>query len=453
MKSTTLAGKTSRQELGDDLILRRSTQADAQALSDFNARIHGSEDTGEPNPWISAWTRDLLEKPHPTFQANDFTIVEDTRSGEIVSSLSLISQTWSYEGIEFKVGRPELVGTLPEYRERGLVRAQFELIHQWSAERGELIQAITGIPYYYRLFGYEMAMNLGGGRAGFLPHIPKLGKGETEPYRLRPANGEDIDFIAGLYRQASRRSLISCMRDEALWRYEIEGRHPQNANRSELRLIETQQGEAVGYLAHPPYRWGGLLAATAYEILPAFSWTAVTPSVIRYLQITGESYQPELGEQPPFGSFGFWLGSEHPVYALFLDKLPRLRQPYAWYLRVPDLPAFIRRIAPVLESRLANSLSMAGYSGELKLSFYKTGLRIKFEEGRLSETAGWKPTPHGHSGEAAFPGLTFTQLLFGYRTFQELQYAFPDCLSNENAASTLLEALFPKRASDVWPVA
>jgi hypothetical protein len=45
MRSTTLAGKTSRQELGDDLILRRSTQADAQALSDFNARIHGSEDT------------------------------------------------------------------------------------------------------------------------------------------------------------------------------------------------------------------------------------------------------------------------------------------------------------------------------------------------------------------------------------------------------------------------
>ena len=36
------------------------------------------------------------------------------------------------------VGRPEAVGTRPEYRRRGLVRAQFEVIHAWSAERGEL---------------------------------------------------------------------------------------------------------------------------------------------------------------------------------------------------------------------------------------------------------------------------------------------------------------------------
>jgi hypothetical protein len=36
--------------------------------------------------------------------------------------MNLISQIWAYEGIPFGVGRPELVGTLPEYRNRGLVR-------------------------------------------------------------------------------------------------------------------------------------------------------------------------------------------------------------------------------------------------------------------------------------------------------------------------------------------
>ncbi len=34
------------------------------------------------------------------------------------------------KGFPFGVGRPELVGTLPEYRNRGLVRAQFEEVHQ-----------------------------------------------------------------------------------------------------------------------------------------------------------------------------------------------------------------------------------------------------------------------------------------------------------------------------------
>ncbi len=99
--------------------------------------------------------------------------------------MNLIPQTWTYAGIPFKVGRPELVGTLPEYRNRGLVRRQFDIIHQWSAEQGEKVQVITGIPYYYRLFGYEMAMNLGGGRAGFPTHIPRLKEGEAEPYHIR----------------------------------------------------------------------------------------------------------------------------------------------------------------------------------------------------------------------------------------------------------------------------
>ena len=123
---------------------------------------------------------------HPACGADDFTIVEEASTGAIISSMVLISQTWTYDGIAFGVGRPELVGTAPAYRRRGLVRRQFEVLHQWSAERHERLQAITGIPWYYRQFGYEMALNLGGGRVGYRPHIPCLKDGETEPYRVRP---------------------------------------------------------------------------------------------------------------------------------------------------------------------------------------------------------------------------------------------------------------------------
>ncbi|MGW8249740.1 MAG: GNAT family N-acetyltransferase, partial [Anaerolineales bacterium] len=148
------------RDLGQGLLLRRSTAVDAEALVEFNASLHSDDGPEQPDERVAAWTRDLLTRPHPSFGVGDFTIVEDSSTGKIVSSLNIIPQTWSYDGIEFKVGRPELVGTRPEYRNRGLVRAQFETVHRWSAERGELLQAITGIPYYYRLFGYEMALNL-----------------------------------------------------------------------------------------------------------------------------------------------------------------------------------------------------------------------------------------------------------------------------------------------------
>jgi hypothetical protein len=163
--------QTILRDLGDGLVLRRSTPQDAVALAEFNRSIH--TDNEPDGQCIAAWTRDLLTRPHPTFHPNDFTIVEEAATGRIVSTMNSISQTWSYEGIKFGVGRPELVGTLPEFRNRGLVRVQFDEVHRWSAERDEIVQAITGIPFYYRQFGYEMALDLDGRRFGYEYQVPK----------------------------------------------------------------------------------------------------------------------------------------------------------------------------------------------------------------------------------------------------------------------------------------
>jgi hypothetical protein len=117
-------------DLGNGLILRRSQPQDADALANFNAAIQSDEGPDKPDLRVGAWAHDLLARPHPTFHPDDFTIVEEATTGRIVSSMNLISQTWTYAGIPFKVGRPELVSTLPEYRNRGLVRLQFDVIHR-----------------------------------------------------------------------------------------------------------------------------------------------------------------------------------------------------------------------------------------------------------------------------------------------------------------------------------
>jgi len=173
---------------------------------------------------------------------------------------------------------------------------------------------------------------------------------------------------------------VSCVRDEGLWQYELSGRDVQNVNHSVIQIIESKTDSAVGYVVHPPYRWGAMMPVTSYEIKPGLSWASITPTVIRYLQSMGEEYPTEDGKDKDFEAFGFWLGSEHPVYEVIPDKLPRVRAPYAWYLRVPDLPLFIRHIAAELEARL-NASPMIGHSGELKLTFYESGLRFVIEAG------------------------------------------------------------------------
>lgn len=437
------------RNLGDGLVLRQATPDDTEKLVAFQSEVHRDPDGDQPEIYVGEWVRDLMERPHPTFQPGDFTLVEDTATGEVVSSLCLISQTWSYGGVEFGVGRPELVGTHPDYRRRGLIRAQMEVVHRWSAERGELAQAITGIPWYYRQFGYEMALTLGGSRAGYRPHVPEVKEGEEPQYRLRPAEEADLPVIARAYSQGNQRYPVACVRDAALWRSELTGKSEKNVNRRELALIETATGEPAGFVAHSPRVWKGRIGIQRYELLPGASWLKATAAVVRYLWAWGEAWAEQSSGQAP-KTFSFWLGAEHPAYVVFRWNLPQQNKPYAWYLRVPDLPGFVRHVAPVLEQRLAGSI-MAGHTGELKISFFRSGLRLGFDKGRLRQVEPWQSATT-EEGQAVFPDLTFLQLLFGYRSLEELDDAFADCGVREIGARVLLEALFPKQPSDVWPI-
>jgi len=124
--------------------------------------------------------------------------------------------------------------------------------------------------------------------------------------------------------------------------------------------------------------------------------------------------------------------------------------PYAWYVRVADLPGFLTHITPVLEQRLAVS-EMAGYSGELKLDFYRGGLKLTFERGKLNTVEDWPVPLYEGGAQGGFPPLLFLQVVFGYRTLDELRQSYLDMWVN-NEGRVLLSILFPARPSHVLPL-
>jgi hypothetical protein len=448
------------KDLGDGLTLRWATKDDTEALVDFNVQVH-SDNPEEPDTWLGHWVRDLMNGEHPTTKAEDFTVVVDERAGgKIVSSLNLISQTWSFDGVEFPVGRPELVGTDPAYRRRSLVRKQFEAIHAKSAVRGEMVQAITGIPWYYRLFGYEMAVDLDGHRQYRLKRSPESKKVEEEPYRLRLATEADISFMQPLYEAQQTRSMISRVRDESLWQYEMAEAHRESPYGRHLYVVDASTGSATDAstdsadevswhpVAYVEYKqFNQIFAVREFGVTPGHSWRAVGLFLLRHLQREAVRLDDILPK--PVETIFFYLGDGHLLYEALLRELQKTRNPYAWYIRVPDLPRFMRHITPVLEARLADSV-MAGHSGTTKLNFYTSHMTLVFADGKLTEIGTYEPKRFAQ-GDAAFPDLTFLQLLFGYRSFEELDYAFADCFANEETA-VLLPSLFPKRYSDVTPL-
>jgi hypothetical protein len=430
--------------------MRRSTRADGDRLSRFYRSVFTP--TENPNDeTVMHYIQEMLNGQHPTFQEGDFTFIEDTRTGQIVSAMNLISQTWTYGGIPILAGRPEMVATDKEYRNQGLVRAQFEVVHQWSRQRGEMILGITGIPFYYRLFGYEMCVEMEGGRTGTPDGLPELSQHQLDSYRVRIADETDIPFLAGLYQRGCERLLVACPRDEFLWRFELLTRSRKTEDYRVVCIIETLQGEPLGFFLHlpglgPDYLDVNALLSTWFELKPGVSYLDVTPVVLQHLLKTGRQYAAEKGTI--CSAVGLFLQNNHPAYQVVEHSLPRKTEPYAWYIRIPDLPAFLRKVAPVLEKRLQDSFC-SGHTGEVQLTFYRSKLSLSFNQGRL-EMVEQQPFSGDENCQAGFPGLSFLQLIFGYRTLDELEYMFPDCWVKDELRP-LLRAIFPRCPSSIWP--
>jgi predicted acetyltransferase len=436
------------RELGDGLVLRFVTPADVEALAQFNGRIHGSERPDHFDPMVAAWTRDFCSEQHPTCGPSNVFLVEDTRAGKIVSSMCLIPQTWTYAGIPFEVGRPEAVGTDPDYRRRGLIRAQFEVLHAKSAAMGHMVQGITGIAWYYRQFGYEYALDLGGGRLTYWQSMPTLKEGETEPYHLRPMTPDDLPLVKALYEKDYLRSMVACPRPDWLWRAMLEWYSSDSFERRNFQIIETAEDRAIGYVVPNREMWDDIFMIDELVVVEGQSLRAVMPSVLRALKPMADA---DAAKQNKTSKALFWkVGREHPVFDAIPELAQKPRLPYGWYLRVADVPAFLRHIALALEVRLARS-TVAGYTGEIKINEYRGGFKMVWDKGKLVTVEPWLHEIGQRDDSAGFPPLVFLQLLFGRASILELRTFYPDCWASDEA-TVLLDALFPKAYSCVIPV-
>jgi GNAT superfamily N-acetyltransferase len=450
-----------RRELGGGLVLRWSSAADAAGIARVLGLVWRNGQDDPPNPRVMDAALRHMNGNFPPMGPGDVALVEDPRAPDrpIVACAGLWRETWEYDGIPLEVGRPEDVATDPAYRNRGLVRAMFELLHARCAAEGRLVQAITGIPHFYRQFGYEYALDLHGRRVSYLALIPPASADEAEAYALREAGLADVPAIMASYERRRAASLVWNRVDESFWRYQIEkwadptlaGLDATQYGLSERILaIVDQTGAVRGFAIAATKRWGRDLQVHAIEIDAATSWQQVMLPLLRALRQYGEQLLPVSPQVEPLREISFFLGRAHPAYdALGGELAPFYDPPYAWYVRVPDLPAFLRRITPALERRLAASPA-ANYTGTLKLDFYRGGLVLAFEQGRLIGAEPWQAPAFGPGADAGCPQLVFSQLLFGYRDLTELRYAFPDVWA-EAPAEGVLRALFPKMPS--WVLA
>lgn len=453
------ASHTQVIDLGEGLVQHWSTSEDVERLAELLGTVWRRSEDEPINARMMDSIRRDMRGASPFMGATDCALVEDTQAEgrPIVACACLWHTTWLYEGVPLRIGRPETISTLLAYRRRGLVRSLMGMLHARSAQDGHHMQAIMGIPFFYRQFGYEYALPLGGKRTALLNLLPAREQSSQPVYTLRSAQVTDIPLLMELYNQRRTRYLVWQELSEDHWRYKIgqwqqvqmEGIDPAIHGVNEcVQILVDAQDAPRGFVMTATKRWGPELNVYALEFAPGSYLPNIVPDLLHALTEYGATVPHIRRSIEPLSAIGFNLGESHPVYELLGQAYAPVSEPaYAWYIRVSNLPTLLLHIAPVLERRLAQSV-LAGFSGDLKLNLYGQALQLTFAEGRLRGVAPWQPPayPVTPVADVACPPLVFLQILFGYRSLGELRASFPD-LSATPLGELFLNALFPTKPS------
>ena len=135
----------------------------------------------------------------------------------VVSTATLLDETVRVADVVLPAGQVELVATDSGYEGRGLVRALMGWAHDRSRDRGHLLQVMIGIPYFYRLFGYEYAIDIPRARALREPSSGRLDVSAGSG--LRQATTADIPALVALQEAAQAPYDVAMPHPEERWRW------------------------------------------------------------------------------------------------------------------------------------------------------------------------------------------------------------------------------------------
>jgi predicted N-acetyltransferase YhbS len=360
----------------------------------------------------------------------------DPSRPEVAAACARIPHRFDLDGVELPGCQIEWVTTADTHRGRGLVRSLFAEHHARSAARGELLQLIVGIPYFYRKLGYGYALDAPHTIA--VDHAPLARPSAPQP-AVRAAGPADVAWLARLDADRARDGL-TVVRDPATFGRWI--------GRSGDLGVDGWESVLVAEVHGDPQGWVRVFAYEREAQLHVLGGWAPTSELARALLAAacdeGRRLEARVGRPVEV------LAADAPgtAWSRVLHRHGQLRsKPSGIYGRTLDEAAILRRLTPVLEARLAAS-GLATDRGELAISLYERGLNLVWDGTRIVavEPAVPDPEPFEHGGVGVAPDW-FPALVLGRWGAGELAARVDDVVLGDHAP--VMEVLFPRRPADV----
>ena len=334
--------------------------------------------------------------------------------GRIVSTATLLDETLVVRHpdgqLELGAGQVEFVATATEYEGQGLVRALMGWAHERSAERGHDLQVMIGIPYFYRLFGYEYAIDIPPARP--VRGLPQ----STDDVVVRQADASDVAVLDRLQTAAQTAVDVAMPRPTAEWRWLL------GADSSTTWVAE-RDASVVATCRASAGDDGVLLTEVAAVDRPA------ADALLAHVGAVAVAARPFVAE----------------LLADLLEPSDGIAEQY--YVRLPDPAAALERWRPVFSARLrVAGLDRSGR--DVVVSTFGAHYRMAItDDGVGPVVAGGPMQAPGAAGGCGVAPDALPALLTGPRGMHGLARQRPDVYPGPDAE--LYEALFPPQTADL----
>jgi predicted acetyltransferase len=361
---------------------------------------------------------------HPKMNLSNFYVIKDR--GRMVSTLNLIPVKWSIGGIVLNVAEMGHVGTLPEYRGKGLIKRLIEEFHKDVERQQYDLAVIEGIPYFYRQFGYEYAIPLLEETRIRLNQILEW----KSKIKIRPFAEKDVLEAKVLLEKSQNKFYVHSVRDETIWKVQQKTGIASDPESYQCYAVE-EQGKMVAY-----FRLNKIPKETELVITEVTEVDQLeAQAVLSFLKNYGDQHNLEtlsanISHEEPF--------AEHLASLGGLKRVPT----YAWQIRITNYVKIFQKLKPLFERRLATSMYNR-LTETLNFNFRVFTVQVVVKDGKIKDI---QNIDRGERGPIGLNPLAFVQLMVGYKNRQELEETVPDvriAVSHRH----LIDVLFPKMPS------
>ena len=353
--------------------------------------------------------------------------------------LSLLPFEWQLDGIIIPICEMGFVGTLKEYRGKGLVNIMNELYEQEIKKKKYLLSVLRGIPYYYRRFNYEFVFPLD---SRIIINPSKIPDTNLPELTIRKASINDLSKIKYFYELLTDELCYSTAFDgEAFGFRYINEAHDE----FKFTTYLINEKETVGYFViGDPYGAGG------NEIVQVSNLSM--NQMVKVLQFVKELNEKQIQEKEKSEEkknqsekeviLSMNSSLEFGQYIISLGG--KAIDPWRWQVMVPSYVDFLAKISPALEKRIKES-DFKGLTQKIKISNYKEIIELDFVNGIIINIDSFKGYPDS-TVDLRVPGLLLNKVILSDNKPEEIKQIMTDVIIRAETKD-IISVLFPKKQS------